>query len=56
MTDDPRSRLPNAAAQRAARKRLLEDVRRRLENGELDSADAAMETAAALLDGDEPAV
>ncbi|MEE8106454.1 MAG: hypothetical protein V3T86_13035 [Planctomycetota bacterium] len=56
MSDDLQPRLPNAEAQKAARKRLLEDVRRRLKNGELDSTDAAKETAAALLDGDEPAV
>jgi hypothetical protein len=45
-----------ANANKAAREKLLEDVRRRLENGELDSASAAVETAAALLDGDEPPV
>ncbi|MEM8884056.1 MAG: hypothetical protein AAGD14_08310 [Planctomycetota bacterium] len=34
------------------RAQYLEDVRRRLANGELDSDDAVLETAYALLDGD----
>ena len=33
---------------------IVDDVRRRLEDGELDSATALMETAHAMLDGDEP--
>ncbi len=39
-----------------ARNRHLDDVRRRLESGELDSPMAVLETAAALLDGDRPKV
>ena len=38
------------------RDRYLDDVRRRLESGELDSPMAVLETAAALLDGDRPKV
>ncbi len=38
------------------RDRHLDDVRRRLESGELDSEMAVLETAAALLDGDRPKV
>jgi len=34
------------------RARYVEDVRRRLEEGELDSDDAVLETAFAILDGD----
>jgi hypothetical protein len=34
------------------RVRLLEDVRRRLATGELDSDDAVLDTALAMLDGD----
>jgi len=33
----------------------VDDVRRRLEEGELDTDTALLETAHALLDGDEPA-
>ena len=36
------------------RGRHLDDVKRRLESGELDSDMAVLETAAALLDGDRP--
>ena len=36
----------------AWRAKYVEDVRRRLESGELDSDDAVLETAYALLDGD----
>ena len=36
------------------RNRHLDDVRRRLESGELDSDMAVLETAAAMLDGDQP--
>ena len=38
----------------AWRAAYVEDVRRRLEEGELDSHAALMETAHALLDGDQP--
>ena len=34
----------------------VDDVRRRLESGELDSDMAALDTAAALLDGDAPPI
>ena len=34
------------------RAELLEDVRRRLKDGELDSDDAVLDTAQAILDGD----
>jgi predicted DNA-binding protein (UPF0278 family) len=34
------------------RAKYIEDVRRRLDEGELDSDDAVLETAFALLDGD----
>ena len=36
------------------RSAIIDDVRRRLEDGELDSATALLETAHAMLDGDEP--
>jgi len=36
------------------RESIIEDVRRRLRDGELDSATALLETAHAMLDGDEP--
>jgi hypothetical protein len=36
----------------AVRKKLVDEVRRRLANGELDTDIARMETAFALLDGD----
>jgi hypothetical protein len=36
------------------RQALVAEVRRRLENGELDSELAMVETALALLDGDRP--
>lgn len=39
-----------------SRGRHLDDVKRRLESGELDSDMAVLETAAALLDGDRPMV
>ena len=38
----------------AWRAAYLEDVRRRLEEGELDTDTALIETAHALLDGDQP--
>ena len=36
------------------RESIIEDVRRRLRDGELDSVAALLETAHAMLDGDEP--
>jgi len=47
---------PGAGESPEARRARLEEVRERLERGELDTVTAAVETAAAMLDGDQPAV
>ena len=48
--------MPSEESQLPAngRESIIEDVRRRLRDGELDSATALLETAHAMLDGDEP--
>jgi hypothetical protein len=52
---DDRMRLPTGAdTPDAIRRKLVEEVRRRLAAGELDSEIARVETAYALLDGDRP--
>ena len=48
MDPERKSSLPSPAWRAA----YVEDVRRRLEQGELDSDDAVLETAYAILDGD----
>lgn len=53
---EPRMRLPTGAdTPDAVRRQLVEEVRRRLASGELDSDLARVETAFALLDGDRRA-
>lgn len=51
---DPRVRLDLANADTDLRQSRVDEVRRRLEAGELDSDLALVETALALLDGDRP--
>ena len=50
---DPSSKQRPRGVERHAH---VDDVRRRLESGELDSDMAALDTAAALLDGDAPLI
>jgi len=55
MADKPESRLrlaTGADTPQQVREQLVEEVRRKLESGELDSEIALVETALALLDGD----
>ncbi len=53
---DVRIRIPtNAAMPSEARTQLIAEVRAKLENGELDSDLALVETALALIDGDRRA-
>jgi hypothetical protein len=54
MPGDERKEPAEAASGEGARRARVEDVRRRLERGELDTPVAALETAAAMLDGDRP--
>lgn len=56
MRGDESKEPAEAPPEDGARRARLEDVRRRLERGELDTPIAAVETAAAMLDGDRPPV
>jgi hypothetical protein len=54
--DGPLRRSTGADIPDEVRDELMEEVRRRLAEGELDTDLALVETAFALLDGDRPAV
>jgi hypothetical protein len=56
IVDGDERRQPDREDERRAIERRIEEVRARLEQGELDSELAALETALALLDGDRPRV
>ena len=56
MTDNEHERVPVPTEADERQRKRLEEVRRRLEAGELDSDLALVETALALLDGDLPSV
>ena len=56
MTDNEQKRVPVPIEADERQRKRLEEVRRRLEAGELDSDLALVETALALLDGDLPSV
>lgn len=56
IVDGDERTQPDRDGERRAIERRIDEVRQRLEEGELDSELAALETALALLDGDRPRI